>query len=611
MQVHRVKRTDFCAHPVATHDPQHHRIAIVKKNKASCAAHRIVLASGVCFVFACVGFLAFFLSQSNIVSTGTTLVGVARIKCRRDRDCAARLRADYDDLNWGQCLHPPNETSKCVDKYCVDPPPVPVESADACDDGLWCTVNDKCVPGKGVCKGVMRSCHDVDFCTLETCAEDLKSCVAMDATDVPETCENTCTGDEDCRHEFYCAHGRCANFQARNSSLFFAAYEIQPCPDDPNAYAMVQHYIVYEQGYSLDLKEGHTNRGMRYRALKTAEGVKFPPAPNGEIPLVSASGAQTRIIPKTATTPGYSEITVSVKTACQAFPDSSACLTKWMNRRYDFDLYLQDCVVHKDDPLGTEFGTTLGECLPIHIERSFTMNLDVIDCPKFPKFSGIPPLLSLRFQYGGNEKTAITHVAQGDWVQAVIEMDETQQQLFPILADQSPFLTSAVVCGVDPFHRLAACALNDPSADCPIRGCRGWTGTNNDDSPLIWYRDYMDNADRLSAAVSDGVQFCRGVGYEMSGCVPNKCDWGVNSKQPVFGSADGFMFSAAATVGETIVADVQFRMQYCGANSDPNAAAATGTTGGSSRRLSQPFPERAVAIFKVKKKVSDFDDTHV
>lgn len=599
MKVHRVKRVDFCTDPVAKRNPSG------KARGALCVAHRVLLATGVCFLFACIGFLAFFLSQSDIVSSGSSLLGVARKKCRRDKDCLTRLRSDFDSLSWGQCLLPPNETSRCVDRYCVDPPPVAVNTPDPCDDSAWCTVHDQCVPGEGICRGVTRSCHDEDFCSLETCSEDLRSCVSMDVDDAPETCENTCANDDDCRHEFYCAHGRCANFQARNSSLFFAAYEIQPCPDAADAYAMIQHYIVYEQGYSLDLREGHVNEATRYKALRSSDGVKFPSVSDGAIPLVSASGVQTRIIPKTATTPGYSEITLSLKTECQSFPDDSTCLTKWMKRKYDFELELQDCVLHENDPLGSQFGSRLGDCLPVKIQRGFTMNLDLVDCPAFPQFSNVSPLLSLRFQYGGNQKEPVSVIAKGDWVQAVVEMNAAQQQLFPILSDQSPFLTSAVVCGVNPFHRLAGCALNTQAQNCPVRGCRGWSGVDSDDSPLLWYRDYMQNAERLSAAITDGVKFCRGVGYQTLGCVPDKCDWGTNTKQPVFGSADGFMFPAVAAVGETVVADVQFRMEYCGSSG--------GASGEAGRRLDRrlaKFPDRAVAVFKVQQGISDSEEIH-
>lgn len=231
---------------------------------SGCRVEATVVGLGVCFLVVCVFAITFFLSQSDVTVQGTSwLWGQKGRECKRDKDCTTRLRKDFDSLSWGQCLLPPNGTAVCVDYKCVDPAPRPVVLAVPCDDEKWCTVNDKCVPGQGHCAGVTRGCHDVDFCTLETCSEHLESCVSMDA-EVSTVCENSCVSDEDCRSEYYCANSRCANFKTSNESLFFSAYEIVPCEDYPDGYSMLQHYIVYENGYSLNLHENHENAGVRY-----------------------------------------------------------------------------------------------------------------------------------------------------------------------------------------------------------------------------------------------------------------------------------------------------------------------------------------------------------
>ena len=558
----------------------------------SCELHHSLLSCGICFLFLCIAAITFFVTQSDLTVQGTSwLWGKRGRECKKDKDCATRLRKDYDSLSWGQCLLPPNGTATCKEHKCVDPPPRPVTMPIDCDDGHWCTVNDKCIPSKGECAGVTRGCHDVDFCTLETCSEDLKTCVAVDAED-SDVCENTCTTDDDCRAEYYCANGRCANFRDLNESLFFSAYEIVPCADDPDDYSMLQHYIIYEEGYSPATDEDYDNHGMRYRTLDSAKGVFFPEDAQDSfnIPMESAAGVQTKIIPPTDTTPAYSEITLTLRTECQSLPDASTCLTKWMRRRYDFELELEDCMVDPDDPLGPVFGTKVGPCHDLKIRRAYSMSLDLVDCPFFTHRTLIKPLSRMRLQLPGKTEQANVVLA-GDWIQAVVEMDAEQLQNNPVMKNQSPFLTEAYVCTVDPTHRLAGCAIGTQKNNCPFRGCVGWSGVFNAESPLTSIREYMVDSQRLSAAIQDGVNFCRGVGYATTGCTPGTCSWGVNSLQPPFGSADGFAFRAQGTAGEIIVVDASYRMQYCG---EPNNS--TGSTGSAGRRLSSLTYRKSTAF---------------
>ncbi len=71
----------------------------------------------------------------------------------------------------------------------------------ACDDGLYCTVNDTCSSGE--CAAVARECSDDIDCTgTETCDETNDTCVAGNSTcDEPESCDaitdtcvTSCTG---------------------------------------------------------------------------------------------------------------------------------------------------------------------------------------------------------------------------------------------------------------------------------------------------------------------------------------------------------------------------------------------------------------------------------
>lgn len=603
MQATRKKRVHFV---VCKSDVKSSQLSRPKPRESLCQYGAPVVACVACFLVLGLVAIVFFLSQSDLTVSGTSwLWGKKGRECKRDKDCTAHLRKDYASLNWGQCLLPPNTTAKCVEHMCVDPPPRPVMTEDLCDDGHWCTVNDKCVPASGECAGVTRGCHDVDFCTLEACSEDLKSCVSVDAQE-SEVCENICVSDEDCRAEYYCANGRCANFRDLNESLFFSAYEIVPCEDDPDDYSMLQHYIIYEEGYSPAVDEDYDKHGMRYRTLNSAKDVFFPGKSDDSfnIPLTSVAGVQTKIIAPTDTTPGYSEITLTMRTECQSLPDASACLTKWMRRRYDFELELNDCMVDPDDPLGPVLGTRVGPCLDVKIRRAYSMNLDLVDCPFFAKSTLIPPLSRMRLVSPDDKYKNLDIVLSGDVVRAVVEMDADQQKSFPILAKHSPFLTAVTVCTIDPYHRLAGCATGEQTENCPVRGCTGWSGIMNDDSPVMYLREYMKDSERLSAAVQDGVKFCRGVGYREKGCAPAECGWGTNDYQPPFGSADGFNFPALGLAGQVIVVDAEFRMQYCGegANTTQSEAGSDGA-----RRLSSSFVRRSSATFKLRERTEVSD----
>ncbi|MEW5853229.1 MAG: hypothetical protein AB2A00_30895, partial [Myxococcota bacterium] len=46
----------------------------------------------------------------------------------------------------------------------------PADEGLPCDDGLDCTINDRCA--MGTCAGTSRSCDDSNPCTTGTCIED-------------------------------------------------------------------------------------------------------------------------------------------------------------------------------------------------------------------------------------------------------------------------------------------------------------------------------------------------------------------------------------------------------------------------------------------------------
>jgi hypothetical protein len=76
----------------------------------------------------------------------------------------------------------------------------------SCDDGLFCTVNDKCANGQ--CHGTARDCSDEVDCTVDSCNESAGQCVHTPNNQVCGD-EDSCTTDicdvnTGCKHVFSC-----------------------------------------------------------------------------------------------------------------------------------------------------------------------------------------------------------------------------------------------------------------------------------------------------------------------------------------------------------------------------------------------------------------------
>ena len=141
-------------------------------------------ASAVCVDGACVAYALPFGSACSLKSghNGTcnnhsvcmpidTVDGIG--DCTEDADCELAL----------PCI-----VGLCIDYACV----YHNRTDSPCDDGLWCTVNDRCVDG--LCVGLERSCDDGVPCTIDTCSEDSSSCVFTASTahcDDGDACTHT------------------------------------------------------------------------------------------------------------------------------------------------------------------------------------------------------------------------------------------------------------------------------------------------------------------------------------------------------------------------------------------------------------------------------------
>jgi hypothetical protein len=79
----------------------------------------------------------------------------------------------------------------------------PKNDGAACDDGLYCTVNDVCKAG--ACSGAPNTCAPPgNVCMIGTCNEAQKSCVA-----VPGNNGNACSDGNPCHVSATCSNGNC------------------------------------------------------------------------------------------------------------------------------------------------------------------------------------------------------------------------------------------------------------------------------------------------------------------------------------------------------------------------------------------------------------------
>ncbi len=126
--------------------------------------------------------------------SGGSCVGTAR-NCSDNNDCTN----DSCDEAGDACVNAPN--------------------SNACDDGLFCTVNDTCT--LGTCLGSTRNCSDNNDCTSDTCNELGNACASVNNTapcddgqfcTVGDTCSNgSCVsgGPNSCDDENACTDDSC------------------------------------------------------------------------------------------------------------------------------------------------------------------------------------------------------------------------------------------------------------------------------------------------------------------------------------------------------------------------------------------------------------------
>ncbi len=145
---------------------------------------------------------------STTCSSGTCGGGSAR-------DCSAQ----NDPCNRGVC---DSAQAACVKE--------PYTDNRACDDGLYCTLDDSCVAGR--CEGGSpRPCADVSFCRAGACDEDADACTSGSPIREGEGCDDGlyCTEGE------VCTSGGCAGGQPRSCATLADQCNAGVCNESQDA----------------------------------------------------------------------------------------------------------------------------------------------------------------------------------------------------------------------------------------------------------------------------------------------------------------------------------------------------------------------------------------
>ncbi|MCA9519430.1 MAG: hypothetical protein KC609_00590, partial [Myxococcales bacterium] len=125
-------------------------------------------------------------------------------ECNEKGECVGQQKdcsASGDQCNAGVC----DETTKS----CTT---VPKPDTTPCDDGSYCTINDRC-DGQGQCGGDPRDCSaSGDQCNSGVCDEDSKSCVKTPKSDTTPCDDGKfCTTNDTCDGQGQCLGGPIRN----------------------------------------------------------------------------------------------------------------------------------------------------------------------------------------------------------------------------------------------------------------------------------------------------------------------------------------------------------------------------------------------------------------
>ena len=137
-----------------------------------------------------------FCTNGDVCAAGACVPGGAR-------DCG-----DANECTTDAC----NESTDVCDN---------LANTNACDDALFCTVNDACAGG--TCTGAARPCGDSNVCTTDGCDEGADACTNVNNTVPCDDADACTTGD-------VCANGQCTGTAIPNCGSTTTTTEEPVCP---------------------------------------------------------------------------------------------------------------------------------------------------------------------------------------------------------------------------------------------------------------------------------------------------------------------------------------------------------------------------------------------
>jgi len=115
--------------------------------------------------------------------------------CAKDADCDdGKLCSGKETCKAGQCIAGTvvvcTSADPCTERTCAEPGATCVDTArpegEACDDGLFCTVNETCQSGK--CNGEPRCAARENPCVRASCDEQARSCDVYSTSQQGQVC---------------------------------------------------------------------------------------------------------------------------------------------------------------------------------------------------------------------------------------------------------------------------------------------------------------------------------------------------------------------------------------------------------------------------------------
>ena len=429
-----------------------------------------------------------------------------------------------------------------------------VNDGGSCDDGLDCTINDRCT--NGVCAGTPNPCFDNNPCTIDRCVEGV-GCM-IQHQDYGETCIPGCLQHADCPFEYNCLDGTCLKTEPlSDQQIRMIGYEIEPC-NSTTSRRLSLHLV-------LDTAQFTVGNEQRYRVVQSAADISMHPQ-------YADLGFGSTIVNFAHNDfgDGVARSTFTMKTECQRF-DETNCAYLFTNREFRFAAAMHDCVdisgpiatgcIDPAHSIWASISTSISTC-------SMFAGHVTIDQPR-----GNAVMFYKDHYYRGKTITwaedAGYYEITDDNERGVVGIETSMYNSTSLRA----VITDMRVCKIKLYHYLRDCVDGTNTTFCANTGCFNWDPL---DSPLQWQVDIIKDREVTAIALSST--------FAAAGCYPNpeynadtytKCQWDKCTKLGMDDSFEFYFKPFLSTLpydelneemkrfGETFVFDVKYEYHAC------------------------------------------------